>query len=376
MATPAVDRSRLFMPPVSAGPSIAYGSTLIEMFGFSEPLPLTKATATATIPRPDHDTVEGLPGLKEMRRSTDAAGNTGALVTRLWEATETLTPVTDWKPQSFDALASSARTFRWSIVIAALLVLFGGLSVIGWASEMPDRAANAATATYADASTALGNYLPEARTTVAIVTDINASPAELSDAAVSLSRLDETARRLFEVAADPLPSMLPLISRAPLEALTPTRRAMGTASEIGLTLERRLGDALSYRLAFTKAFQLPPLVTIASQQEISTLGVSLGLAVTDTVEAVAELPEELFFANHRVASQQLALRLDDWQVEYLDTLRTGDEAAAGRLVDEIHQRAAALDSGIEAPLAALEAWAATQLDTLQTQLGMISGRLD
>ncbi|NIA25656.1 MAG: hypothetical protein GWP04_08800 [Gammaproteobacteria bacterium] len=361
--------------PTPVEPPIAYDSTLIEMFGFSESPPLRPA-ATAVLPKPEPEPLPGLPALNEMRRPTDAAGDTGALVTRLWAATESTTPPADWKPESFDSLAASGRTFRWPIVISSLVLLFAGLSIIRWASSMPERAAATATASYSSATAAFENQLPEARQTIGIVTDIDADTAQLADAAVSLSKLDETARRLFEVAADPLPSMLPLISRSSLEALTPTRRAMATASEIGLTLERRLGDALSYRLVFRKAFRLPPLVTTASQQEIATLGVALGLAVTDTQEAVQQLPKEPFFANHLLASQQLALRLDDWQVEYLDALRTGDEATAGQLIQEIRQRIAALDAGIEAPLSTLNDWAETQLGTLQIQLDKISGQLD
>ncbi|GBD85131.1 hypothetical protein BMS3Abin02_01531 [bacterium BMS3Abin02] len=372
VTAPAVDRPR--PSPASASPPIAYDSTLIEMFGFSESPPLRPA-ATAVLPKPEPEPLPGLPALKEMRRPTDAAGDTGALVTRLWAATETFTPSADWKPESFDSLAASARTFRWSIVIASLVLLFAGLSLIRWASSMPERAAAAATTSYLSATAAFENQLPETRQTVATVTDIDAGTTQLADAAVSLSKLDESARRLFEVAADPLPSVLPLISRSPLEALTPARRAMGTASEIGLTLERRLGDALSYRLVFGRAFRLPPLVTTASQQEIATLGVSLGLAVTDTQEAVEKLPGEPFFANHLLASQQLALRLDNWQVEYLDALRKGDETTASLLIQEIQQKVAALDAGVEAPLATLNNWAETQLSTLQIQLDTISGQL-
>ena len=243
------------------------------MFGFSEAPPLAARTTTAVLPQPD----AVFPGLKEMRRPEDTAGDTGALVTRLWAATETFTPSADWKPESFDALAASTRTFRWPIIIASLVVLFGGLSVIRWASAMPEQAAASASATYVEAATALTANLPEARSTVDIVTDSAATTAQLSDAAVSLSKLDANSRTLFEVAAEPLPSMLPLVSRSSLEALTPTRRSMATASEIGLTLERRLGDALSYRLAFAKAFRLPRLVTSASSDEISALGVALGL---------------------------------------------------------------------------------------------------
>ncbi len=363
-------------PAAPLGSPIAYDSTLIEMFGFSETPPLTTRSATAVLPHTQSETVPGLPTLKEMRRSTDTAPETGALVTRLWDATETLTPNADWEPEAFDALATSQRTFRWPIIIAAVVVLIGGLSVIRWASAMPERATATASADYLAAATQLEADLGEARDTISVITDLNATTSQLSDAAVSLSTLDADARNLFDTAAEPLPSMLPLVSRSSLEALTPTRRAMANASEIGLTLERRLGDALSYRLAFSKAFRLPQLVTAASPEEISPIGVALGLAASDTRAAIEALPDEPFFADHLAAVRQLELRLDDWQVEYLGALRSGDETAAAALVVEIRQRVAAVQQGVQAPLATLQDWAHAQLSALQAQLGSIQSRLD
>jgi hypothetical protein len=368
---PATDRPS---PIPAPAPTIRYDSTLIEMFGFSEPIPAA-AAATAVLAKPEVDPLPGLPALKEMRRPTDAPGDTGTLVTRLWAATETTPLITDWKPASFDSLAASGRTFRWPIIVAALLVLFGGLALIHSASTMPEHAATTAKQTYLHATTDYAAQLPNAHQTVAVITDPASQTAALSDAAVSLSSFDSPARALFEVAAEPLPTVLPLVSRTPLDALTPVRRSMATASEIGLSVERRLGDALSYRLVLEKAFQLPQLPTAATQQQIATLGVSLGLAVTTTSESVTQLPDEPFLAEHLAGATQLSLRLDDWQVEYLDALRQGDQEQAAALVQEIDQRIAALQAGLASPLAAMHDWAETQLNTLEGQLDTITAEL-
>jgi hypothetical protein len=147
---------------------------------------------------------------------------------------------------------------------------------------------------------------------------------------------------------------------------------MAGAAEIGLTLERRLGDALSYRLLYAKTFQLPQLPTVATQDQISQIGVALGLAVTSTNDAIGNLPDEPFLSEHKLAAFQLAQRLDDWQIEYLEALRTGDTATAGPLVQEITQRVDALNTELGAPLAAIGEWAQTQLQTLQTQLSAVN----
>jgi len=347
----------------SGPPPIQYDSTLTEMFGFAEEG--TVATTTTIVP-PEQEPI--VPGLQEFRRPSDRAGDTTTLVTRLWEATETAPLIEDWKPDRLDPRVISGRTFRWPIIVAAVALLIGGLAILQAVQDMPDRAAEDARATYLAVTTDYQTLLPEIEDAVSAITDPTTDTATLSDAAVSLSAFNDGARTLFDAAAEPLPSMPPLVSRAQLDALTPVRQSMANAAEIGLTLERRLGDTLSYRLLWTKTFQLPPLPTTATQDRLTQLGVALGLAVTSTKDAIGNLPDEPFLSDHKIAAFQLGQRLDDWQVEYLDALRTGDSATAETLVQEMTQRIDALKAAIGAPLAAIGEWARTQLDTLQTQL--------
>jgi hypothetical protein len=347
----------------SQPPLIRYDSTLTEMFGFAEERTVA-TTTTAVLPEPEPI----VPRLQEFRRPSDKAGDTTTLVTRLWEATETSPPIEDWKPDRLDPLVVSGRTFRWPIIIAAVALLIGGLAIIQALQDMPDRAARDARATYLAAMTDYQTSVPDIEDTISVITDPTTDTATLSDAAVSLSAFNDGARNLFDAAAEPLPSMPPFVSRTQLDALTPLRQSMANAAEIGLTLERRLGDTLSYRLLLAKTFQLPALPTTATQDQLTQLGVTLGLAVTSTKDAIGNLPDEPFLSDHKSAAFQLAQRLDDWQVEYLDALRTGDTATAETLVQEITQRIDALNAGIDAPLAAIGEWARTQLDTLQRQL--------
>jgi len=347
----------------SEPPPIQYDSTLTEMFGFAEERTVA-TTTTVVLPEPEPI----VPRLQEFRRPSDKAGNTTTLVTRLWEATETTPLIEDWKPDRLDPLVISGRTFRWPIIVAAVALLIGGLAIIQTVQDMPDRAAEDARTAYLAVTTDYQTLFPQIEDAVSAITDPASDTATLSDAAVSLSAFNDGARTLFDVAAEPLPSMPPLVSRAQLEALTPLRQSMANAAEIGLTLERRLGDTLSYRLLFAKTFQLPALSTTATQDQMTQLGVALGLAVTSTKDAIGNLPDEPFLSDHKIAAFQLAQRLDDWQIEYLEALRTGDTATAETLIQEITQRIDALNAGIHAPLAAIGEWARTQLETLQTQL--------
>jgi len=353
--------ARLRVP--SGPPPIQYDSTLTEMFGFAEER-IVATTTTIVLPEPEPI----VPGLQEFRRPSDKAGDTTTLVTRLWEATETAPLIEDWTPDRLDPRIVSGRAFRWPIIIAAVALLIGGLAILQAVQGMPDRAAEDARATYLAVTTDYQALFPEIEETVSAITDPRADTATLSDAAVSLSAFNDGARSLFDAAAEPLPSMPPLVSRARLDALTPVRQSMANAAEIGLTLERRLGDTLSYRLLWTKTFHLPTLPTTATQDQLTQLGVALGLAVTSTKDAIGNLPDEPFLSDHKIAAFQLAQRLDDWQVEYLDALRTGDSATALSLVHEITERIDALNASLSAPLAAIGEWARTQLDTLQTQL--------
>jgi len=340
------------------------------MFGFAEERAddtTTTTTATLTPPEP-----QITPRLREFQRPTDVRGDTSTLVTRLWEATETASLIDNWEPDRLDPVVVSGRTFRWPIITVAIVLLLGGLAAIQAVQDMPQRAANAARARYQVAVSDYTSVIPDTEQAISAIADPASDSNDLSGASVTLSAFNDRARTLFDTAAEPLPAMPPLVSRSELDALSPVRESMANAAEIGLTLERRLGDALSYRLLYAKAFQLPDLPATALQDQISQLGVALGLAVTSTDDAIAGLPDEPFLSEHKIEALQLARRLDDWQIEYLEALRTGDAATAQTLIAEISQRVATLNAAIGAPLTAIEDWATTQIQTLEAQLSALN----
>ncbi len=150
---------------------------------------------------------------------------------------------------------------------------------------------------------------------------------------------------------------------------------MASASEAGLDIERRIGDALTYRLVFAKTFQIPALPLTASPDQASTLGVELGLNLAETLDALAQLPTDPLFATHHQRADQLADRYAEWQIEYLSALRTVDRDGSARLITELEGAVADLQRGIAVPLGSLHEWGIEELDRLAGDLERLAQRL-
>ncbi len=93
--------------------------------------------------------------------------------------------------------------------------------------------------------------LIDTRQVAALVANVDGTGDDLSSAAVTMTALDSAARDLT-VAGDHL------IENPEQEA---AGRALIRAGSVATTTGRRLGDALTYRLVFARAFVLPDLPT-------------------------------------------------------------------------------------------------------------------
>ncbi len=217
--------------------------------------------------------------------------------------------------------------------------------------------------------------LPDTRAVFSTITDPIAGNDTLSDAAVELSRLDTVSRELFATASAPLPATPPLVSRDRLDDLTPLRQDMASTAERGIAIERRLGDALTYRLVFARAFPVPALPPTATPDEASALGVELGLSLASTLDALSQLPTDPFFDAHRDRADQLAARYAEWQVEYLTALREGNRETSTGLIAELESSLADLRSRLALPLRTVDAWALDEIDRLESALDGLIDRL-
>ena len=373
--------------PVESVPRSVYSSSMLEMLGMDEDLGLEPTFTTMTSPQPiwqapaPVETVrrvglDQLPTLADMRMVNDSQNDTGTLIERLWFATEeheAVRPAADLRANDFTEAPS--RTWRWSVIIAAVLVSAIAVALMQIGVRLPARVADEALATYESAIVEAQDVLPMAQDVMLAVTDPTVAVESLSDAAVTLARLDTASRQLFTEASEPLSSTPPLVSRAALDALTPLRTDMANASQDGLAIERRLGDALTYRLVFEKAFEIPDLPVTASSDEISTLGIELGLGLAATLDALTVLPNDPAFDLHRSQAAALADRFAEWQIDYLSALRIADSARAAILVEELQAAVDEARTGIANPLRAVESWATTEIERFETTLSLLAGQL-
>lgn len=358
---------------------------MLEMLGLDEDVVTEPASPAPPIPQPVWQApapatgqvgVERLPSLSDMQTVNDHHTDTGTLIERLWVATEeheAVRPAADLQAEQFAAVPN--RTFRWSIIIGAVLVLAIAVAALQIGVRMPARIADEAIASYQAALTDAQEVIPSAEQVMLAITDPAVTTEGLSDAAVTLSELDTTSRALFSIASEPLSSTPPLVSRDELDVLTPIRSSMANASQDGLAIERRLGDALTYRLVFAKTFSLPELPAIASPDGISALGVELGLGLAATLDALQALPNDPAFERHRLEAQSLAEEFATWQVQYLSALREADLATATSLAEELQTAVDEIHRGIEDPLATVAAWGTDQISEFGNTLNGLQARM-
>ncbi|MGZ8754132.1 MAG: hypothetical protein ACXW15_03005 [Acidimicrobiia bacterium] len=375
-----------FAPSESVSRS-GYSSSMLQMLGLDEEIVFEPTVTTMTSPQPQWQPpapvavaervgLDRLPALSDMRMVNDSHADTGTLIERLWFATEeheAVQPAADLAATDFGTVPE--RTFRWTIIIAGVLGLAVTVALLSIVAHLPARLAEQATASYRSAIVEAQDVLPTATEVMLTITDPTVKTEGLSEAAVTLARLDTASRNLFTYASEPLSSTPPLVSRNALDSLTPIRSDMANASQDGLAVERRLGDALTYRLVFDHAFALPDLPVTATPAEISAMGVELGLGLAGTLDAIAALPSDPAFESHRAEAEMLANRFTEWQVEYLSALRTGDVTTATRLVEELHTTVARVRTGIADPLLTVASWVSKEIEKLDTTLARLAGSL-
>ena len=165
--------------PVETTPRPVYTSSMLEMLGMDEDVVTQPTSGPAPAPQPVWQApvpaqparrvgVERLPSLSDMQTVNDHHTDTGTLIERLWVATEehdAFRPATDLKADHLEAVPN--RSFRWSIIIGAVLVLAIAVAVLQVSVRVPARIAEEATATYQAAVTDAQQVIPSARQVMA-----------------------------------------------------------------------------------------------------------------------------------------------------------------------------------------------------------------
>jgi hypothetical protein len=163
------------------------------------------------------------------------------------------------------------------------------------------------------------------------------------------------------VAGVPLPEPSLLGASGPIDRLVSPQELLQQSAERALTVERRLGDALTYRVIMDQAFITGELPVAAREGDLGEIGAELSVVEATTEQLLAQLPDDPFFASHAAAANQLLATFRDWQVAYLGELRDGDVAGAGVLRRDWDSAVARLRSDLAAPLMAMDTWASEEI---------------
>lgn len=220
--------------------------------------------------------------------------------------------------------------FRWSALLALILIGAGIAALGAWVTQRPvaDRAVAVAGV---QASAA------ELRSAVAGVTGLNESlvapEVTIGSVTETLSQVDDLARQLFTASA-----LLPQ-SEA-------THRSRATAaSGDALDATKLLREAYAYRAAVLPVLAAPALETDPELIEIDEAVRQFGSWRARFDEIRTALPADVL---GRVTGEldSVSVQLDAMMTDYVDALRSDDQAAAADVVTGLERRLAAIETSL------------------------------
>ncbi|MFQ5967893.1 MAG: hypothetical protein ACE5MI_09830 [Acidimicrobiia bacterium] len=320
------------------------------------------------IPEVDPEDWEGVPSLADVQTSDET--DTGALIGKLWEATEeSLILEEEWAPEEPESARRSYVPF-WIVGGAAVLV--ATVAAVWVATGSNTRSNEDLRVEYAEASAQLRETTALVAGTLDPITSLDVETGDVSGAAAAIADLEAAARRATGVASEAPPTG-PFQETDP--DIEPIRANLRTAAERAGELELRLAEVLTYQLLLDRSFQLPPLPYAITQDNIPALGVEITLATAETTEAVDQLPRDPALANHRQRVVNFAERLETWQVEYLEAVRNDDLDATSALIEEFETGVANLRRDLETPLERIRGWVDSAVDYVLAALDRIDDLL-
>ena len=306
--------------------------------------------------------------------TTDDYVNTGALVSRLWEATEVDDELDeDWEPIPFAEEDEREPTLRWQFLaggVALVLVAAGAAWLFG-ASGGPT--SEDVRVRYAEATADLRSATAAAWSSIGPITDLDASGQDMSDATDHLAAFDAQARRAIAL-ADETPPSTGLLGTED-SSMEPIRANLRTGAERAIEIERRLSEALTYRLLMDRVLVLPTLPQATSPGNIPAVGVELSLVIADSAELLSQLPGDEAFSDHRASAQALLDGLDAWQVDYLTALRNASVTETSQLVGDLQSDIEDLRGELAGPLAHIAGWAEREVAYVNASLDRIDDLL-
>ena len=244
-------------------------------------------------------------------------------------------PLDDWQPEGLSRTLIKRKPFRWTVVGLTLIVILAIVAGVLWLPRAAENQATDLATSYSAALTDYRNVLPETQAAVLVLADPESTESEITGVIPATANLQGHANGVSTMAAEPLPSTLPFVSRSSFEALEPTRSSMVVLGRNGEDVAARIGRGYVYRTTVPELFTMPDLPVEADTGTINQLSVDLASVLADTSRLASELPEDPLFVPVKTAATEAAERFAEWQLDYLEALRSDDPEAATALLSEL-----------------------------------------
>jgi len=327
-------------------------------------------------PEPQQSDWDELPGLADV--TMDDPTDTQTLIARLWDATSEdpiLGQFEVQEPIAPNRVLLGSKRWRWSVLgglaVSIVLVFVAG-SAIG---RRPIEAARERAVAYGESAQRLAGALDPLDEAIGDITALDSPDFDLGSLVAVLDDADGVAREVAALTSEPLPRPALLGSSVEIDRLRSPQELLQRAAATASSVERRLGDALTYQLGIANSFLLPELPVVAAPTEVGEIGADISVALSSTAVSLGSLPDDPFFASHKRAATDLLADLQEAQINYLDALRQSDSARAGIARREIVASVDAIRGGLEEPLGAMSLWAEDQLAGLAELIESVDEQL-
>ena len=262
----------------------------------------------------------------------------------------------DWRPQPLMRGFQIQRTWRWSIIVAA--VVLGALALVGvqLLVTVPEEKADERRVEYAQA---LDEY-EEALEALAVAP----TPSDPE----SLTAFTSATAQFGAVVRADLPGVVPFLPVGPIEELRPARSEMLALLDQAEKLVDDLGAASTYRDATTRILALPLLPTTAPTELIDAAAGALADMQANGESGYSRLDDDPTFAAYRDRVKEGMDALSDWTDRYLLALRRGEAEVTAALIVEMQARASLANAEIEKAVSELDAAAVDTIAEMQAAL--------
>ena len=246
----------------------------------------------------------------------------------------------DWRPHPLERVVAARRTYRWPIVVGAVLAGVALLAGARYGLAVPAQQATVRQDEYRvgiDDFAAALDRLDGAPTV--------ADPAAAADFAAAT----QTLRALAET---PLPWALPLVPLGP--DLAPVRAKLLEVTDGAVALSATASHAARYRDAADHILSLPPLPFSAGPELIDPAAKALANMQAVSTTARAALDDDPAYEPYRTRVTAALAALPDWIDRYLLALRRGNTQLATELVAELERQRALAEADLAAVFAEVD----------------------